>query len=251
MDLNHFEKQHVKTLYSIGAIVTLLQLLVIISYALVMVVIGPRITSAEEFFTVQQSSVWMSFLRGDFLLMILIGLYLGNFPALMVSLWRLHPITILFAGLFTLMAVIISFAGESTFALMHLGKMYTAAGSELERSQMITAGETILAAGWWNSSGSYMTGILLQGAGVMISVVMLRSPNFSKLTAWAGIIGNSADLLQHLLAPFAPGISEYLSFAMILYLVWYAMLSRDLFRLARQSGLPGTGDTDANVVVKA
>jgi hypothetical protein len=47
-------------------------------------------------------------------------------------------------------------------------------------------------------------GILLQGAGVIISVIMLHSEGFSKVTAYAGLIGNGLDLIQHVLYPFAP-----------------------------------------------
>ncbi len=229
-----FEKRDLKTLYTIGAGISLLQLFVIILYMLVMAIFGPRITSAEAFFVVQKTESFAVLLRGDLLLLVLVGLYLGNFPALLVSLWRTKPLTTLFAFLFTIIAISLSFSGESSFALFHLGKLYAAAGSDLERSQIVAAGEALLANGWWNSTGSYLTGILLQGGGVMISIVMLNSVEFSKITAIAGIIGNSFDLLQHLLAPFTPDISEYLSFAMILYLVWYPMLARDLFRLAKK-----------------
>lgn len=227
------DKHHFKSLYTIGAVVSLTQLVVIFIYMLIVALLGPRITNAETFFHIQQAEGWVSLLRVDFLLLILVGLYLGNFPALVVSLWRTNPLMIFFAALFTLIAITLSFAGESTFALAHLAKLHAAASTALERNQFIAAGEAILANGWWISTGSYMTGILLQGAGVLISLVMLRSHNFAKITAIAGLGGNSFDLLQHLISPFAPAISEYLSFAMILYLVWYPMLARDLFRLAK------------------
>ncbi len=233
------EAQELKTLYGLGATASLLQLFVIILYTLVMAIFGPRITSAEEFFVIQKTESFAVLLRGDLLLLVLVGLYLGNFPALLVSLWQTKPLTTLFAFLFTIIAVSLSFAGESSFSLFHLGKLYAAAGSDIERSQFVAAGEAILANGWWNSTGSYVTGILLQGSGVMISIVMLKSVQFSKITGFAGLIGNSFDLLQHLLAPFTTGISEYLSFAMILYLVWYPMLARDLFRLAKNQVTEG------------
>lgn len=228
-----FDHINLKKLYTIGAVTSLLQLATIFIYMMVVAILGPRVTGAEEFYLLQQTDFWASFLRVDLLLLILVGLYLGNFPALILTLWRHNPVMTLFASGFTLIAIILSFAGEATFALNHLSKLYATASSDLERARLVSAGEGILASGWWNSSASYVTGILLQGGAMMISIVMLSSPSFSKVTAWAGLIGNSFDLLQHLIAPFAPGISEYLSFAMILYLLWYPMLARDLFRLAK------------------
>jgi hypothetical protein len=79
-----------------------------------------------------------------------------------------------------------------------------------------------------------MSGILLQGGGVMISLVMLRSRDFSKVTAIAGLIGNALDLIQHVLAPFTPSLSATIQKMMgPFYLVWFPMLARDLFRLSR------------------
>jgi hypothetical protein len=80
-----------------------------------------------------------------------------------------------------------------------------------------------------------MSGILLQGGGVIISLVMLRSRDFSKVTAIAGLVGNALDLTQHLLHPFAPSVSATIQMLMgPFYLVWFPMLARDLFRLARK-----------------
>ncbi len=224
---------NLKKLYNIGAVTSALQLVVILIYMILAAILGPRITSAQEFFAVQQSSVLVSLLRVDLLLLILIGLYLGNFPALLAALWRTSPIPTLFATLFTVLAVLLAFAGESTFALLHLGDLYAVATSELQRTQLVAAGEAVLAAGWWNSTGSYMNGILLQGGGVIISLVMLRSKDFSRVTAISGLLGNAFDLAQHLAHPFAPSISAFLSMFMVFYLVWYPLLARDLFRLAK------------------
>lgn len=237
MESNIFDSQFYKRLYTVGAVASLLQLAIIGLYIVITMIYGPRITNAEEFFIYQKSHSWSILLRVDLLLLILVGLYLGNFPALLVALWRKNPITTLFAFSFTIIAVVLSFAGESTFALKHLGELYNSATSELERTQIIASGEAILASGWWNSTGSYMTGILLQGGGVLISVVMFKSVSFSKVTSVAGLIGNGFDLLQHLLSPFAPQISEYLSFVMVAYLIWYPMMSRDLYRLAKNQSI--------------
>jgi len=136
------------------------------------------------------------------------------------------------ATLFTIIAVTLSFSGESTFALLHLGNLYHAAASDALRAQFLAAGEAVLAAGWWYSSGSYMNGFLLQGSGVIISLVMLRSRDFSKVTAISGLIGNVLDLVQHLLHPFALSIAAPIQMFMgIFYLVWFPMLARDFFKL--------------------
>ena len=219
-------------LYKIGGWATLLQLISILAYTIAMVILGPKPTSAEEYFAIQQSSPLVSVLRGDFLFLFLLGSYLGTFPALFMALWRVNPVATLFATLFTLIAVTICFVSESTFSLLHLGDLYAAAVTDAQRAQYIAAGEAVIASDMWNSSGAYMSGILLQGGGVIISLVMLRSKDFSKVTAYSGLLGNALDLLQHVLHPFVPSISAIIMMFMgPFYLVWFPMLARDLFKL--------------------
>jgi hypothetical protein len=226
---------NIKSLYRIGGISALIQMFAIFSSIVIAVALGPRLTSAAEFFDIQQSNLLDALLRGDFVLMfLLIGAYLGTFPALWWNLRRLNPIAATFASLFVVIAVILSFSGESTFALLHLGDLYHAAASEAQRTQFLAAGEAILAAGWWYSTGSNMVGILLQGGGVIISLVMLQSKDFSKVTALSGLIGNALDLIQHLLHPFAPSLAAPIQMFMgIFYFVWFPMLARDFFRLMK------------------
>ncbi len=237
MDTAFSANEHInwKNLYIIGGIAALVQLAAILAYTLALAVLGPKPASAGEYFAIQESSPLASMLRGDFLLLFLIGGYLGTFPALYVALRRISPVATFFATLFTLIAVIVCFATESTFALLHLGDLYAAAVTEAQHAQYLAAGEAIIAGDMWNSSGAYVSGILLQGGGVMISLVMLRSKDFSKVTALSGLLGNALDLTQHILHPLAPDVSALLLMVMgPFYLVWFPMLARDLFRLAKR-----------------
>jgi hypothetical protein len=223
-----------RSLYTIGGVTAVLQPLTIVAFTVVIAVLGPKPGSAEEWFTIQQSSKLEAILRGDFLTLILIGLYLGTFPALYVALRHLSPVYSALAALFTFIGVTICFASESTFSLLRLGDQYAAATSDAQRAQLLAAAEAVIASDMWNSSGAYMSGMLLQGAGVMISVIMLRSSDFAKVTAYAGLIGNAIDLTQHVIHPFAPAVSGALTTLMgPFYLVWFPMLGRDLLRLGR------------------
>jgi hypothetical protein len=226
-----------KSIYKIGGIAVILQLVVILGYSTAYAVLGPKPASAAEYFAIWQTSPLEIVLRGDFLLLILIGLYLGTFSALYMALKRVNPIYSALATLFTIMAVVLTFGSESTFSLLHLVEKYAAAGSDALRAQFLAAGEAVIATDMWHTSGAYMTGILLQGSGVLISIIMLRSDDFSKVTAISGLLANAFDLVQHLLHPFWPGISEILTMFMVVYFVWYVMLGRDLFRLAKKSAL--------------
>ena len=221
-------------IYFIGSVSALLQLAAILGYSIALGVLGPKPTSVAEYFAIYQESPLEMVLRGDFLLLILIGLYLGTFPALYITLRRISPVYAALATLFTVMAVTMTFANESTFALLHLAEQYAAATSETIQAQLLAAGEAVIASDMWHSSGAYMSGILLQGSGVMISVIMLRSQDFSKVTAYSGLLGNGLDLIQHIIHPVAPEASAIISMVMGLgYFVWFPMLAWDFFRLAK------------------
>ena len=226
-----------KSLYTISGIAAFLQLITILGYTIILGVLGPKPTSAEEFFALQQSSRLAVILRGDLLMLILMALYLGTFPALYVALRRVNPVYTALATLFTIIAIAGTFATDATFALLHLGDLYAAATSVTARAQYLAAGEAVIAADMWHSSAAYMGGILLQGAGVMISLVMRRSQNFSKITAYSGLLCNGFDLIQHVLHLFFPAVSAFILVTMgIFYFVWFPMLGLDLLRL-RNSNL--------------
>jgi hypothetical protein len=224
-----------KSLYKIGGIAAFLQLAAITLYSIALAILGPKPTNAEEHFMIQQSSRLEVVLRGDFLLLVLIGLYLGTFPALYAALRKVNPIYTALATLFTVIAVTGTFATESTLSMLYLGEQYLGASSDAQRALFLAAGEAVIASDMWNSSAAYMGGILLQGSGVMISVIMLRSRDFRKVTAWSGILGNGFDLFQHIIHPFMPSVAAFIQMFMgVFYLVWYFMLGLDLLRLGRR-----------------
>jgi hypothetical protein len=223
-----------KKLYPIGGIAALIQLTAILTYTIAMALLGTKPSHAQEYFGVYQYNPVFFMLHGDFLLLFLIGGYLGTFPALYFALRKVDPVGAMFATLFTFVAVTVCFSTESTFALRYLAERYATFGSA-QHAQLLAAGEAVIASDMWHSSGAYVSGFLMQGGGVIISLVMLKSKDFSKVTAIAGLLGNALDLTQHLLHPFAPSIAAPIQMLMgPFYLVWFPMLARDFFRLAKK-----------------
>jgi hypothetical protein len=231
------DKTGLKALYTIGSVAAFLQLAAIVGYSIALGVLGPKPTSAEEFYAVQQSGGALEvILRGDFLLLILIGLYIGTFPTLYAALRKISPTGAFFAALCSIIVAVATFSSESTFSMLHLGDMYAAATSEAQRAQLIAAGEAVIASDMWNNSGAYVGGILLQGSGVLISIIMLRSKDFSKVTAISGLLGNGIDLVQHTIHYFAGALAATLQMVMgPFYFVWFIMLGLNLLRLAKRT----------------
>jgi hypothetical protein len=87
----------------------------------------------------------------------------------------------------------------------------------------------------WHSSSAAIGSILLQTGALVISVVMLRSKSFSKLTAWVGVITFGLELAHALIIPFLPAVGAALMYvAGPLYLLWLPLLARDFFRLRQE-----------------
>ncbi len=221
-------------LYRIGAVAALLQLAAVLVIAVVTPTLGLRPTTAEAYFTLWQQDRLAGLLRDDFTSLAIIALYLGTFPALYIALRRVSPVYTAMAALFTFVAVTTCFATHSGFSMIYLCDRYAVASTAAERAQLLAAGEAVIASNMWNSSGGFISGLLLQGAGVLISAIMLRSKKFGRVTGYAGLLGNGFDLAQHLLHPFIPSLSALLlPIAGPFYLVWFPLLARDFFRLSR------------------
>ena len=223
-----------KTLYKIGGIAALIQLGIVLLIIVVTATLGTRPVEVQDFFEMYQNNKLAGMLQDDFSSLFLMALYLFISPALYYALRRVSPVYTTLAALMTLIIVAISISTHSGFSLMFLSDKYAAAASEAQRAQILAAGEAVLASDIWNSSGALFSVLFMQGGGVIFSLVMLRSQDFSKLTAWSGLVANGFDLLQHLLHYFYP---EAASFIFIVfgsaYLLWYPMLARDLLRLAK------------------
>ena len=77
--------------------------------------------------------------------------------------------------------------------MISLSEKYAAATTEATRAQFLAAGEAILATDIWHGTGAIIGGILVQSSAVLISVVMLHSTVFGKITAYLGIVMHGLD----------------------------------------------------------
>ena len=94
------------------------------------------------------------------------------------------------------LAMIISFLGigvffatNRAFPMLALSQEFAAAATEAQRTMLEAAGQSMLSVGASHTPGTFLAFFLVEVAGVMISVVMLRSKIFGKAAAYAGILG--------------------------------------------------------------
>jgi hypothetical protein len=149
-------------------------------------------------------------------------------------------------GPFAAFAAILSFVGTAifisnnvAFPMLVLSGKYATASTEIQKSMIEAAGQALLARGEHSTAGTFMGYLFTNVAAITMSVVILQSKIFSKLTAWVGILGFSFLLTFNIFAAFVPQIYDtVLIFAGVgglLFMATYALIARKLFQLARDT----------------
>ena len=128
--------------------------------------------------------------------------------------------------------IAVYFASNQAFAMLSLSEKYAAAATEAQRTALLAAGEALLAL--QKGTGVYTSLFLVLLAGLIFSVMMLKSGIFGRTTSIAGILANGLGLAYFpvlILAPDLIAIPFVLSppFRMI----WYFLITLQLFKLGR------------------
>ena len=145
---------------------------------------------------------------------------------------------------FATLALIISYLGigvffatNRTFPMLALSQEYAVATSDAQRMVLEAAGQSMISVGASHSPGTFLGFALSELAGILISMVMLRSKIFGKLTAFAGMFCFGILLVVEYFTSFRSGLNDTM---LLLYMVggllsmaWYIMIARTLFKLGR------------------
>ena len=138
------------------------------------------------------------------------------------------------------LGVAVFYATNRAFPMLALSKQYAAATTDLQRSILEAAGQSMLAVGQSHTPGTFLAFLLIEAAAVGISVVMLRSKIFSKVNAYAGIIGFGILLIFEFVSSFVSGLTPVSMLLSILggltSMVWYILIGIRLFQLGREPG---------------
>lgn len=227
-----------KSLYKIGGTAAIIEVVYSLVTMVLMFTIGGQPQSAQEGFAMLQENRLVGLLRLDVLTvfvymplmyLLLLGLY--------KALEKTQPAAVTIAALLGCAGVTLFLATPSVFSWLALSDKFAVATSAAQKTLFLAAGEAVLASDMWHGTGPQLGGLLLQIGALVISAIMLRSGDFGKLTAWVGVVTHGLDL-AHILVGFvfpAAGVAVMMV-AGPLYLVWFPLLARDFFRLARDRG---------------
>ena len=220
------------SLYKIGAVAAW----IFVAYSLVTIIIFMFLsqvpeTALEAFNALQENRI-IGLLRLDALTLIVVPLYYLIYLCIYHGIKKSNNAYASLGALLAFAGVTLFLATPSAFSLVPLSEKYAAATTAAHKEQILTVGEALMASDMWHSSGAMIGGILMLIAALIVSVVMLKSENFSNATAIVGILTYGFDLMHKSVSIFAPNIGMF--FMMVagpLYLVWFPLLARDFFRL--------------------
>jgi hypothetical protein len=223
-----------KSLYKIGGV----SAWIFVAYSLATIIIFMLITelpaSAREAFDLLAKNRLAGLLRLDALTLLTIPLYYPIFLSICMGIKKDNIACATLGGLLAFAGITLFLATPSAFSLVPLSEKYASAATPAQQERFLAAGEALLASDMWHGSGAMIGGILMLVAALIVSVVMLRSDNFSKATAYLGILTHGLDLIRVFVSIFAPQVGTIIMMvAGPLYLVWFPLLGRDLFRLAK------------------
>ncbi len=195
--------------------------------------IGGQPSRAQEGFEMLRQNRIAGLLRLDVLSILVMPLYYVLFLSLYRALRRSGEVLVTLATLLVFAGLTLFLATPSAFSWLPLSDRFWVAADPQTKSQLLAAGEAILASDMWHGSGAIVGGMLLQTGTLLISIAMLHNPGFGKWTAWVGIVTHGLDLLHIPLELLFPGYGNPLMFvAGPLYLLWFPLVARDLARLA-------------------
>lgn len=160
-------------------------------------------------------------------------LFIGNlfsislFLALYVSLRQVNESLALIAVVVGLIGVVLLIPARPILELYNLSKAYATATTETEKSQYLAAGTGLLAQ--FDGIGWFMNTLLGALSLLTSSLLMLRSNLYSKATAYVGIVTNLV-----VCGFIIPALSLFMLFLSLPgYLLWYFLLARQFFHMAR------------------
>jgi hypothetical protein len=195
--------------------------------------------TVSEWFTLLQNN-WFLGLRNLGLLNIVMTLLgIPMFLALYTSQRDVDRPYPALALILSLVGVAVFYSTNRAFSMLGLSQQYAAATTEAQRTILLAAGQAMLSVGESHTPGTFMGFFLSELAGILISIVMLRSGIFGKAAAYSGMIGFSLLLVYDICVSFLPALSgAALLFAMaggLLSMAWYVLISRRLLSLANEA----------------
>ena len=220
----------------VGGIAALILIVYSLATIAQVVLLGGQPASAAEAFNLLQQHRIVGLLRLDLPTVFILPLYYLLFLGVFAALYQANRAYAILATSLVFVGVTLVLATPTALSMIPLSDKYAAATTEAARSQLLAAGEALMASDIWHGTGAMMGGILTQCGALLICVVMLRGKVFGKITAYMGIAMYGLDLVHIVIGPFwsVAGV-VFMAVAGPLYPIWFFLVGKRLLELGRTS----------------
>ena len=223
-----------KSLYKAGGagalIVGTLLLIEMIAY---ITTSAPSLADTAGWFSLFHNNRFIGLLDFGILELYALVLFVPMFLALYVVLRRASESYMAIAAILAFVGIAVNFATSKLFSLLTLSDLYAAATNVAMKSQFLATGQAILAVGALGGiGGSVEGGIPLAVAGLIISVIMLRSNILGKAVGYLGILANGIGLVMYFNAALAPAMSgsPFFGAFFLFSIIWFFLTGRKLLQ---------------------
>jgi hypothetical protein len=169
------------------------------------------------------------------------------FLALYAVLRRTNKSYMAIATILSFLGIAVYFASNTALSMLSLSEQYAAATTDTQRTILLAAGEAMLAINRFSSpgahpgTGGYVSLFLIAIAGMITSVVMLRSDVFNRATAYVGILASAFDLAYCIAFAFMPTVDSellaviFIPAAGLFLMIWHIMVGWRLYQLGKDT----------------
>jgi hypothetical protein len=225
---------HWKGLYKAGGVAALI-IAVLLLCEIIVFSVWPQPDTVMGYFELFHDNWLVGLLDLDLLGMAAYILFVPVILALYIALRRTSESFMAIATALFFVGISVFFATNTAFSLLYLSNRYAAATTETQRSMFLAAGQALLTL--FNVGAFQVSYVIVSAAWLIISVVMLKSSIFGRVTAYVGILASATAIgavaLEH--TPVIGGLLALiisLYFAAIVFLaIWVILIARRLFRL--------------------
>ncbi|MBE0690944.1 MAG: DUF4386 family protein [Anaerolineae bacterium] len=225
-----------KRLYRIGAVAVLVTVAFYLTELVVLSLGGRSFPSTiNDWFALFAESRLLGLLYLNALDMLSIALMGPMFLALYMALRQADEAWMTVGLFFGLIGIPIFIAPRSiTLNVLTLSDRFAAATTDVQRTQIMTVGESVAL----GSPTTQTVGFLFIATAVfIISLVLLRSTIFGKVTAYVGLLASSITFIGFITMLVAPSIAGvFVVLSMLPWLVWWLLIARGLWQLGRVDG---------------
>jgi hypothetical protein len=168
------------------------------------------------------------------------------FLALYAALRHISKSYMIIATALGFLGIAIYLASNTAFSILSLSDLYAAAITDEQRRLLLAAGQALLAINRFTTganpgSTGYLSLLLIALAGLITSLVMLRSNLFNRATAYIGLLATALDLAYCSAYAFVPSIGTdrlaiyFIPAAGLFLMIWHILIGWRLYQLGRES----------------